>query len=721
MRRSFRNTPRLTPLAVALMALMAPLSALAEETLNVVADSGNSDGSLLAKSSNSATKTNTPLLETPQSVSVITRRQMDLQNVRSLNEALRYTPGVAAEQWGGVTAFDQYSIRGFNYGATGFNDEFLDGLRMNNGIIYGTQQVDPFLLEDITVLRGPASVLYGLANPGGIVTMNSKLPVAKTIRHVELEAGNHEYQRGSFDVGGKATDDGSILYRIVGTGDTRNGQEHNTTARRWALAPSVTFIPDDYNKLTLYARVQHDPRLGAQTSLPVEGTAKYNPNGKLPTDAYPGDPYHNKFSRRQAAVGYSAEHFFNDDWSTLLTGRYSGNTTKYKATIFGGLHQDDMRTIDRMRVGSDEHFNTINLDNQLRGHFATGEVDHQLLVGMNWDRFNGHGNYAMGTATPLDIYKPDYHNAQYSPMGDYQNNRIMNTQTGLYAQDQLSYQQWRATVGVRHDWSSQRNSNLMPLARGDNTRQRDEATTWRAGINYLFENGIAPYFTYAQSFQPTNSMDRNGRMFDPSRGELYEAGIKYKPTSMDALFTIAAFNLTQDKALATDPVFSQAFVQDGKIRSRGVELEARGQVSEQFSVVGAMTWQDVEYTQYSEREVVGRRPLRIPSRYGSVWVDWQAPEGIAVSGLGAGVGGRFTNGSKGGTMENQFSTAGYGVMDAEVHYDLGHLLQTLKGGKVQVTAQNLTKRDYVTSCFTDTQGCFYGAERAVIAKVIWDF
>ena len=715
---SARMRPQLTTLSMALAAALWSIPALSEDTLTVVANGSDADG-LVAKSTIGATKTDTPILETPQSVSVVTRRQMDMQNVHSLNDALRYMPGVAAGQWGGVSAFDQFSIRGFNYGSTGFNDEFLDGLRMNNGIVYGFQQVDPFLLEDITVLRGPASVLYGLASPGGVITMNSKLPVAQSIRHVELEAGNHEYQRGSLDFGGKATDDGKILYRMVGTADTKNGQEYGTSARRWALAPSITFLPDDDNRLTLYARAQRDPRMGAQTSLPVEGTAQYNPNGKLPTDAYPGDPHHNTFSRRQAAVGYSAEHFFNSDWSAVLNGRYGENTSKYHATIFNNLHQDDMRTIDRNVSASNEHFNTINLDNQLHGRFSTAEVDHQLLLGANWDRFQGHGNYAMGAASPLDIYHPDYRNAEYGPVGDVMNNRIMNTQTGLYAQDQLSWQNWRGTLGVRHDWSSQRNSNLMVA--GDNTRQRDEATTWRAGVNYLFDNGVAPYFTWAQSFQPTNSTDKNGRMFDPSRGELYEAGVKYQPTFMDAFFSIAAFNLTQDKTLATDPDAGQFSIQDGKIRSRGVELEARGHITRQFSVIGAMTWQDVEYTQYSNRDVVGRRPMRIPSRFGSLWVNWQAPEGITVSGLGAGIGGRFSNGTKGGTVENQFSTAGYGVMDAEVHYDLGHLLQSLKGGKVQLNVDNLTKRDYVSSCFSYSQGCFYGAERTIVGKLIWDF
>ncbi|WP_205297255.1 TonB-dependent siderophore receptor [Candidatus Pantoea multigeneris] len=699
------------------MAILMASQASAEETLKVVANTSDSSG-LVATRSKSATKTDTPLLETPQSISVITRQQMDLQDVRSLNEALRYTAGVAAEQWGGVSAFDQFSIRGFNYGSTGFNDQFLDGLRMNNGLVYGFQQVDPFLLESISVVRGPASVLYGLASPGGIVAMQSKLPTAETVRHIELEAGNHQYQRGAFDLGGKATDDGSVLYRIVGTVATREGQERGTETRRWALAPSVTFQPDYYNRLTLYARLQNDPKMGAQTSLPVAGTAKSNPNGQLPADAYPGEPDHNTFSRKQAAVGYSADHYFNDDWGVTLNGRYSEETSNYNAVIFAGL-QDDQRTINRAIAASNEHFNTINLDNQLHGHFTTGEVDHQLLLGMSWDRFTGHANYATGSVSPLDIFNPDYGKAVYGALQDYQNTRVMNSQTGLYAQDQLSYQQWRATLGVRHDWSSIRTTDLL----GDsaNIKQRDEATTWRAGVNYLFENGIAPYFTYAQSFQPTSSVDSSGHPFDPSRGELYETGIKYQPVSLPALFSIAAFNLTQDKVLTTDPVHSAYSVQGGKIRSRGLELEARGKLTDQFSIIGSMTWQNVQYVQDSDRAVIGKTPLRIPTRFGSLWINWEAPETSVVAGLGAGVGGRFSNGTKGGTMDNQFNTAGYGVMDAEVHYDLGHLAHSLQGGKVQVTAQNLTNRQYITSCFTDSQGCFYGAERAVTAKLSWDF
>ncbi|WP_226019881.1 TonB-dependent receptor plug domain-containing protein [Serratia symbiotica] len=368
----------------------------------------------MAKESSSATKTATPLVETPQSVSVITRQQMDDQNTRSLNEALRYTPGVGSEQRGGVTAFDQFTIRGFNYSFTGNSDVFQDGLCNTNGLLYGIQQVAPFLLEKIDVLRGPASVLYGLSNPGGVIALTSKLPTRETIRHVEVEGGTNNYGRVGLDFGGALNDRGTVLYRFAATGHLTDGIQQSTKPKGYALAPSITFNPDYNNSLTLYSRFQHDPNLGVLTSLPGYGTVFPNPNGKLPLDAYPVEPNHNTFSRKQSTVGYSYTHSFSKDWSTVLKGRYFGETSNYDAVVMSSLN-DDMRTIRRNTAVSDEHYNTLNFDNQIHGFFDTDALSHELLTGVNVDHTRGNANYGSGSVSPLDIYHPNYGVAEYGP------------------------------------------------------------------------------------------------------------------------------------------------------------------------------------------------------------------------------------------------------------------------------------------------------------------
>ncbi|PJM70465.1 hypothetical protein CV751_09575 [Achromobacter ruhlandii] len=219
------------------------------------------DDGVVPRRSSAATRTDTPLIETPQSLSVITREQMDARNVRSVNEAFRYAPGVATESWGAVTAYDDMSIRGFSTG-NGPVDTFLDGMRLNRGVVFGGQQVDPFLLERMEVLRGPASVLYGTSTPGGVIALTSKLPREDAVRLIELEGGTSRYRRGSFDLGGKADERGSLLFRVVGTAMNSDGQLDGTWLRRRAVAPSLTWQPSAATRLTLYARYQDDPGLG---------------------------------------------------------------------------------------------------------------------------------------------------------------------------------------------------------------------------------------------------------------------------------------------------------------------------------------------------------------------------------------------------------------------------------------------------------------------------
>ncbi|EBH1935572.1 TonB-dependent siderophore receptor [Salmonella enterica] len=704
-----------------LISALCPLTVLAtagapEETMVVTGVENSHADELFAHQTDSATKTSKPLAELSQSVSVITRSQMDEQNIRSLNEAIRYTPGVGAEQWGGVTAYDQYTIRGFSATENGTGDVFLDGLRNTNGLMFGVQQVDPFLLEQIDVLRGPVSVLYGLSNPGGIVSLTSKLPTADTIRHVEVEGGTYNYGRASLDLGGRLTDSGSVLYRMVATGHLADGMWKYSKNKGYALAPSVTFIPSSNDSLTLYSRFQYDPYLGAITSIPIAGTVFHNPNGKLPLSAWPGEPDSNTFSRKQSAVGYNYQHIFNDDWSVILKGKYFGETSSIKAVQMVGV-LDDMRTILRQNQNSDEHFNTLNFDNQLHGRFDTGDINHNVLLGFNVDNLRGNSAYFGGSASNLDIYNPDYGHGDYGPLYPYVINRVNSTQNGIYFQDELEWNQWRTTLGIRHDWNRIVNENKIS---NKNYTQNDSVTTGRVGLNYIFDNGLSPYFTWSQSFQPVTGLSKNQKPFKPSYGELYEAGLKYQPAGSSTLLSAAIFNLTQTNSLTTDPLNPNFKVQNGKIRSRGLELESHAALTEQFSLIGSYTLQDVKYIKDNDGWK-GKTPIMIPRSYGGLWVDWEAPDNSVVNGLGIALGGRFSGGTKGGNAKEEFDTGGYGVMDASVRYDLGKLTPSLKGGKVQLTAQNLLDRRYVAGCYSEEYGCFWGAGQQIIGKVMWNF
>jgi iron complex outermembrane receptor protein len=687
-------------------------------TISVEGPSSGPEGpgeGIVAHSTRTATKTNTLLIDAPQSISVVTREQMDRQNVHSINEALRYTPGVATEQWGGVTAYDQLTIRGFNYGDTGVSDTFLDGLRLNNGLLYAIPQFDPFLVERVEVLRGPASVLYGLANPGGIVALSSKLPVDREIRLIELEGGNRRYGRASLDVGGRLNPEGTLLYRFAATAYTRDGLSSGTTTDRFALAPSMTWRPSAQTSLTLNATYTKDPHVGSIQSLPAVGTVFPNPHGWLPINAFSGEPNYNTFRRETATIGYKFDHAFNDSWSISSRGRYMDVASSFAQVMLAGL-QPDNRTINRGTAVSQEQFRTFDTDTSLNGRFDTGPIRHDMLVGLGTEYFRGRADYGQGYASPLDIYNPVYGIATITPPFMYMDNGVRSDKLGTYLQDTMSLGRWRVTLGLRHDWS---NISTTDHLWGGSFKQHDQATTFRGGALYRFDNGIAPYFTYAQSFQPMNQLSATGEPFKPTRGELYEAGIKYQPAVWPGMLSAAVFNLTQDNTLTADPNNPVLSIQAGQIRSRGIELEARLKLTEQFSFIGAYTWQDVRYTR-DNSGLVGKTPLRVPNHIASAWLSWDAPQGTFF-GLGAGVGIRYNGGTYGGTMAQQFQTASFTLVDAMLSYDFGKQNAAMEGVRLQLNAQNLLNERYVAGCYSISVGCFYGAGRTVTAKLSYRF
>lgn len=662
------------------------------------------DNGLVPQWTRSATRTDEPIGEIPLSVSVVTREQMDAQNVHSINQAFRYAPGIATELSGGSTAFDHLTIRGLT-GESGSSDSFLDGLRQTEGPFYGAQQVDPFLLERMEVLRGPASVLYGMALPGGVLALTSKLPRDESIRLAVLEGGSRGNRRASFDIGGRADQDGVWLYRIAGTAWNSDGLADGAPVRRRAVAPSFTWQPSAATRLTLYARYQDDPALGNYGTIPAEGSVLSNPHGRLPAYLNLGEPGYNTFSRRQRVTGYHFDQRLNDSWSISSSGRYS-DIDAHRAVVTTGMLQADQRTVNRSTSVSDTAYHVLILDNQLRGRVVTGAARHELLAGVSWERTGARGNYAGGMAPPLDMYRPVYGAAIGAPMV-YTDNRVHSVNTGLYFQDQVALGNWHTTGGVRYDHSTIGTDDM--LGRGGSFKQYDHAVTSRIGTLYRFNNGVAPYATYAQSFRPTNELSASGTPFKPSRGELFETGLKYQPENGDVLLTAALFQLTQDNLLRYDPANQPFKLQGGELRSRGLELEARAKLGRQWSVIAAYTWQHVQYTK-GDPDNIGKTPSRVPERFGGVWLAWDAP-----SGLGAALGVRHNGGSWVGdaTLEN-YRTPAFTLLDAQVHYDFGRQSAALKGARMQLNVSNLTGKRYVASCYDPGWGgCFAGQERQV--------
>ncbi|MGQ8775547.1 ferrichrome porin FhuA [Serratia sp. NA_112.1] len=687
-----------------------------EETLTVVGSSQPQQesawgpvGTYVAKHSATGSKTDTPIEKTPQSISVVTREEMDMRQPETVKGALAYSPGVMVGNRGASTAYDAVNIRGFSSVGTNM---YLDGLKLQDDN-YSIYQVDPYFLERAEVLRGPSSVLYGKSNPGGVVALVSKRPTTETLREVQFKMGTDNLFQTGFDFGGAVDDDGVYSYRLTGLARDEDQQQVGEKSKRYAIAPSFSWRPDDRTSLTFLSSFQDDPDLGFYGWLPKEGTVQNGINGKLPTSFNDGEPGYNNISRKQQMVGYAFEHGFDDVWTVRQNLRYSKMDLDYRSIYGQGISTTNPAELTRGVMNSKEHLSSFAVDTQAQAKFATGLVNHTLLMGVDYMRMRNDVVYQYGTASPLNVVAPQYGNQSYTITGGAsQVNR--QEQTGLYVQDQVEWNQWVLTMGGRYDWSDTNSTNR--LNQNLVSKQKDNEFTGRAGLNYVFENGIAPYVSYSESFEPTSGTDFSGNTFAASKGKQYEAGVKYAPKDRPITASMAIYQLTKTNNKVADPNPDHPFasVQGGEIRSRGVELEAKAALSANVNLLGSYTYTDAEYSK--DTTLQGNTPAAIPKHMASLWADYTFHE-TAISGLTLGSGVRYV-GSSYGDEANTFKVKDYTVVDAAIKYDLARF--NLPGSSIGINVNNLFDKEYVSSCFA-TYGCYWGAERQVVATATFRF
>lgn len=671
---------------------------------------------IAAKRTATATKTDTPIEKTPQSISVVTREEMDMKDPSTVKEALNYTPGVFATR-GSSETLDVISIRGFTASTGANTNQYLDGLKLQ-GDNYSESSMDPYFLERIELMRGPTSVLYGKSNPGGIVSMVSKRPTTEPLKEVQFQMGTDNLYQTGFDFSDAIDDDGVFSYRLTGLGRSEDAQQTMVKSTRYAIAPAFSWRPDDKTDFTFLSNFQSDPDAGYYGWLPRVGTVVpyTDANGnshKLDTDFNEGEQ-DNRMSRRQQQIGYSFAHAFDDTFTVRQNLRYTRLHTLYTSVYGNGFTAPTQ--INRAFVRSDEDLNSFTVDTQLQSTFATGAVDHTLLTGVDYLRMRNDINADYGSANPLDMVNPQYGNANVNVNFPY---AVINRQeqTGLYAQDQAEWNHWVLTLGGRYDFAK---TSTYTRSTSSLSEINDQQFTWRGGLNYVFDNGVAPYFSYSESFEPVSGSTKQGKPFDPSRGKQYEAGVKYVPKDMPVTVTAAVFQLTKDKNLTADPSDSAFSVQGGEIRSRGLELEAKAALTSNINLTAAYSYTDAEYT--DDTLYKGKRPVEVPRNMASLWADYTFHE-TALSGLTLGAGARYVGDTSsfyttGDNVNGTFNVGSYTLVDATVKYDLARV--GMAGSSIGVKVNNLFNREYVSSCYRD-YACYWGADRQVVATANFSF
>lgn len=666
----------------------------------------------------SALKSDTPILETARSVTIENRQQLLDKGALNLADAYVYSAGVFGETYGFATRGDWVKVRGLDV------PEYRDSLQALFGN-YNNTRPDIYTIEQVEILKGPASVLYGQGSPGGLVNVVSKRPQPEAARELVLEYGSFDRTQAAVDLTGPLDRDGRWLYRLVGVYRDADTQVDHVNDDAVVVAPSLTWRPTAATNITLLGNYQTtDGDTGSQF-LPVQGTLQPAPDGRrIDSDGYLGEPAFNRYDTETRSVTLLADHAVNDVWSAEATARWTDGEADYHQawpSFIGGsryVFETDGALYDGGKVPrtfyvSDATSEQQAIDVRLRADFATGAVRHEVLMGaqyqdvttendsatayaLGYDLTTGQPDQTFGDTYWINVFDPRYGNVPPDAVLDAFFSDDPGTDTedqGLYVSDQLTYGRWHVTLGLRVD--------DVETDTGSE-RQSDDAVSTSAGVLYRFDNGLSPYASYSESFEPVLGRDNiTGDAFDPREGRQYELGVKYQPDGVNAMVTVAWFDLEQSNLDNPNSLVNAPSQQEGESEIRGVELESRAWIGP-FDV-------EVNASHLDTENPNGHRLASVPETQASAWLSYR-PRG-AWTGFKAGLGIRYVGESWDGI--DSLKTPDYTLGDVMLGYETGPW-------DVALNVRNVTDKDYMATCLARGD-CFPGEERTAVLRAGYRF
>lgn len=654
-----------------------------------------------ARRSATATKTDTPLAEVPQSISVIGAEQLRDQASPNLQEALRYTAGVRTETYGVDNRGDWFSLRGGSNGST-----LIDGLRRPTTGYWGIIRNEPYAFERIEVLRGPASVIAGQNGPGGVVNLVSKRPLPERAGEIGVQIGSYGHKQVQADLTGPLNADGTLLYRLVSLVKRSDSQVDHAFDERELFAPSLTWRPGAGTSLTVFAQYQRDESGNLNAFFPAAGTLLPAPNGPIPMDTFIGEPDWDTYGGDRVRFGWQLEQRLSDAWTlrhSLRNDRTDGKMrTMYAAWWDGfrdatGAADPNGTYLNRVYYAADDKDNVTNADLLIEGRLRTGAVAHTLLFGIDalrsrWSQ-RYYGDFA---ATPLDVYNPVYGSYPLPALPDTPATVTNVRRTGVLVQDQMKIDdRWVLVAGLRRDRAR------TGIEGG--TVQKDSATSRNLGAVWLADGGWSPYLNYSESFDPVSGSDADGNLFKPQRGKQVEAGVRWQP-SQRLSASAALYQLRETNRLTADPDNVGFSVQRGEVTVKGLELELVGQLGA-WDLTAQYSTTDAQITRasVSDARYLGRQLEAIPRHSAGLWAVHRV---TAVPGLRAGVGVRHVGKSSDGV--GGLDVPAVELLDAMLSYDT-------VDWRFALNANNLTDKKYVASCL-ERGDCWFGQRRRVVAS-----
>lgn len=637
----------------------------------------NDESGFAAQRAGASTKSDLSLLQTPQSVSVLTRDLLDARAVTTLAEALQSSAGVSAGGWG-RRGWDDFNIRG----QRASESLYIDGLKRGQNVWVGQET---FGVERIEILKGPASINFGLVQPGGLVNMISKRPRAQAFNEIGATYGSHDFKQLDFDLGRPLNESGKAAVRINGIWSDQDDPVDKVYFKKRYIAPSVSLDLGPNTHFTILTSYGEREYLRNQ-GVAVRGSILANPNGAVDRDRFYGEPAFGPYNSRQATLGYSLVHRFDNGWKLGQNARWLDMDVDGRFVSLGVVSADG-RTQNRSASIQDVQGSNRALDTYLERSFDLGAQRHTVLAGLDLNSDKERYGSTSCRMPAISIYAPVYGQSFTCPATTNSQNTTEISYAGLYLRDQIALtERLNLSLALRHD----RVRNSLYNEKANTTSiVRDSANTGSAGLLYSATPHVSPYISFASSFLPVGGSDFFGNQFKPEEGKQAEIGAKFEFDNGRITGGVALFDLKRRNVTTADPneehiaILPSAQVQTGEEQTRGFEAEAGADLRNGWNLQAALTVLDGVVTE-DNNGIVGKRLQNVPRRSASAWANYRVRSGT-LSGLGAGMGLRYESEKTGPSVS--YVVPGYTAIDANLSYQTRDI-------RVTLSVKNLFDRDY---------------------------
>lgn len=603
------------------------------------------------------TKTDTPLAQTPASIVVIPGAVIEDRKPADLLAAVDTVSGV--QTLPSVGLINEFIVRGFET-----TEVYRDGLRIGTaGSGFGTT-FDLANIQSIEILKGPAAMLYGRAQPGGLIEINTKQPLDVSQNSIEQQIGSYDHYRTSFDFTGPLNPQKTVLYRFTGSWvDTESFREFHPS-KSFDLAPSVTFRPNAGTELTLNFEI-FNKTFQTDYGIPIPYGA-VRPDFNIPLGRSFQEPNDPRDHTRDIYAGWTFKQMLAENWQ--FTNRFLYHNNHSDNLDLVPFYLDSTNTL--LRSVADQHYDqdSFSTNAEITGKQTILGFKNEPLVGIDYSHVKGQyyiAGFFPGPDTSINIYNPVYGSLPSSiyqpglgtPFFGPQYANVFQENTGLYFQDHMTFfDRLHLFIGGRYDWATagySTNTSAGTLASSFGEAQypkptTDEAYSPRYGALYQVTRTLGVFANYSESFGTNNgsSHTRSGAPLAPETANGYETGLKLELFNKSLSVTAAYYNLTKENIVGTDPIcigvpgcnFSQNI---GAVRSNGVEVDITGRVNDYLSVIGSYAYDDIRVTKGTADGfyAVGSRWANVPYNAAALWLKYdvngyKAPQGLSV-GFGA--------------------------------------------------------------------------------------